>query len=62
MARSLMEGVSVWIRGGFFRPVDEGSPGIVSHEQARAVRLIDDWESEIMNSVMQGNFKTTWHS
>ena len=53
MARSLMEGVSVWIREGF-RPVDERSPGIVSHEQARAARLIDDWESEIMNSVMQG--------
>ena len=53
MARSLMDGVSVWIREGF-RPVDERSPGIVSHEQARAARLIDVWENEINDSVMQG--------
>ena len=52
MARSLMDGVSVWIREGF-RPVDERSPGIVSHEQARAARLIDVWENEINDSVMQ---------
>ena len=54
MARSLMDGVSVWIREGF-RPVDERSPGIVSHEQARAARLIDVWENEIIDSVMQGD-------
>ncbi len=56
MARSLMDGVSVWIREGF-RPVDERSPGIVSHEQARAARLIDVWENEINDSVMQGSLK-----
>ena len=54
LARSLMDGVSVWIREGF-RPVDERSPGIVSHEQARAARLIDVWENEIIDSVMQGD-------
>ena len=52
MARSLMDGVSVWIREGF-RPVDERSPGIVGHEQARAARLIDVWENEIIDSAMQ---------
>ena len=54
LARSLMDGVSVWIREGF-RPVDERSPGIVSHEQSRAARLIDVWENEIIDSVMQGD-------
>jgi len=54
LARSLMDGVSVWIREGF-RPVDERSPSIVSHEQARAARLIDVWENEIIDSVMQGD-------
>ena len=54
MARSLLDGLSVWIREGF-RPVDERSPGIVSHEQARAARLIDVWENEIIDSVMQGD-------
>ena len=54
LARSLMDGVSVWIREGF-RPVDERSPGIVSHEQTRAARLIDVWENEIIDSVMQGD-------
>ena len=54
LARSLMDGVSVWIREGF-RPVDERSPGIVSHEKARAARLIDVWENEIIDSVMQGD-------
>ena len=54
LARSLMDGVSVWIREGL-RPVDERSPGIVSHEQARAARLIDVWENEIIDSVMQGD-------
>ncbi len=54
MARSLMDGVSVWIREGF-RPVDERSPGIVGHEQARAARLIDVWENEIIDSAMQGD-------
>ena len=54
MARSLMDGVSVWIREGF-RSVDERSPGIVSHEEARAARLIDVWEIEINDSVMYGD-------
>ncbi len=54
MARSLMDGVSVWIREGF-RPVDERSPSIVGHEQARAARLIDVWENEIIDSAMQGD-------
>ena len=55
MARSLLDGLSVWIREGF-RPVDERSPGIVTHEQARAARLIDAWENEIADPAMQGDF------
>ena len=55
MARSLMDGLSVWIREGF-RPDGEWSPGIINHEQARAARLVDSWEAEIDNSAMQGDF------
>ena len=55
MARSLMDGLSVWIRERF-RPDGEWSPGIVNHEQTRAARLVDSWEAEIDNSAMHGDF------
>ena len=45
----------MWIREGF-RLENEQSPGIVTHEQARAARLIDAWENEIADPAMQGDF------
>ena len=54
LARSLVEGVSVWIREGF-RPPDEQSPGVIAHERERAVRLVDVWESEVGHPALQGS-------
>ena len=53
MARSLADGVSVWIREGF-RPQQQRSPGVIDHERDRAARLIEVWETEVMHPVMTG--------
>ena len=53
MARSLTDGVSVWIREGF-RPQQERSPGVITHERNRAARLIEAWETEVLHPVMGG--------
>ncbi len=53
LARSLVDGLSVWIREGF-RPQDERSPGIIAHERSRAARLIDVWEAEVGHPAVQG--------
>jgi len=53
MARSLMDGVSVWLRESY-RPENERSPGVVAHETARAGRLIEAWEREIGHPWMNG--------
>lgn len=51
-ARSFTDGVSVWVRE-MRRPETERSPTIIAHEQARAGRLADFWETEISHPVMQ---------
>lgn len=43
MTRSLLDGVSVWARE-VIRPDGEQSPGIIDHEQRRAMRLADYFE------------------
>ena len=53
LARSLVDGLSVWIREGF-RPQDERSPGIIAHERDRAARLIDVWETEVRHPAIRG--------
>ena len=53
MARSLADGVSVWIREGF-RPPQERSAGVIAHERNRAARLIEVWEKEVTHPVMGG--------
>jgi glutathione S-transferase len=53
MARSLADGVSVWIREGF-RPQQERSPGVITHERNRAARLIEVWETEVTHPMMGG--------
>jgi glutathione S-transferase len=53
LARSLVDNYAVWGRE-LYRPADERSPGILAHEQARAVRLSAQWEQEVLNPVMQG--------
>lgn len=52
-ARSMTDGLSVWVRE-MRRREDERSPGIIAHEAARATRLADFWEREILHPLMQG--------
>jgi glutathione S-transferase len=52
-ARSLTDGLSVWVRE-MRRPETERSPTIIAHEAARAQRLADFWESEIGHPLMEG--------
>ena len=53
LARSLLDGLSVWLRETY-RPENERSPGVIQHELERARRLIDVWEHEIDHPIMRG--------
>ncbi len=53
LARSLLDGLAVWGREAR-RPVQEQSPTILVHEAQRATRMLDRWEREIGNPVMDG--------
>ena len=52
-ARSLLDGLSVWLRE-LYRPPNERSPGVIRHEMDRAARLCDRWEQEISEPCMHG--------
>ena len=54
LAMSLMDGLSVWGRE-LYRPMDERSPTIIAHEQARAGRLISHWATDIAHPHMNGS-------
>ena len=54
MARSMMDGLSVWLRE-VTRPPAERSPTTVQHEAARASRMGDFWEAEIGHRWMHGD-------
>jgi len=53
LARSLLDGLSVWGRE-LSRPRDERSPGVIAHETERARRMADLWEKEIGHAYMRG--------
>jgi glutathione S-transferase len=53
LARSLMDGLAVWLRE-LYRPVNERSPGVIRHETERASRMVDLWEGEIDHPYMRG--------
>jgi glutathione S-transferase len=53
LARSMLDGVSVWGRE-IVRPPDEQSPTTIRHEVARAGRMADLWENEIDHPLMRG--------
>lgn len=53
LARSLVDGISVYGRE-LRRPREERSPTILAHEEARYERLLDAWEGEIADPLMQG--------
>ena len=53
LARSMMDGLTVWIRERS-RPENERSQTIIEHERQRSRRLADLWESEIAHPLMNG--------
>jgi glutathione S-transferase len=53
LARSLMDGLAVWLRE-LYRPEHERSPGVIRHEVDRAARLLTHWEREIAHPHMRG--------
>lgn len=55
LARSMLDGVSVWSRE-LKRPAGEQSPTIIAHEIARTRRMVDAWEREIAHPLMNGGF------
>ena len=53
LARSMLDGLSVWGRE-ILRPANERSPGVIQHETDRARRMTDTWEREIEHPLMRG--------
>jgi glutathione S-transferase len=53
LARSMLDGLSVWGRE-ISRPENERSPGVIEHEKDRAQRMADVWEREINHPLMRG--------
>ena len=53
-ARSLVDGVSVWVRE-LRRAPEDRSASIIEHERQRLSRLADFWEGEIDHPLMHGN-------
>jgi glutathione S-transferase len=54
LARSLLDGLSVWLRETY-RPPNERSPGVIRHETDRAARLIDLWEQQVDHPWLRGS-------
>lgn len=57
MARSFLDGVSVWVRE-LVRPENEQSPGIIEHERRRADRLADYFEGIVEDPLLTGDLNT----
>ena len=53
LARSLLDGLSVWLRE-ILRPQNERSAPVIRHETERARRLLDVWEREASHALMGG--------
>mgnify|MGYP001220434292 CR=1 FL=1 len=51
-ARSLLDGVSVWVRE-LRRPAEDRSAVILEHERQRLARLADFWQEEIDHPLMR---------
>ncbi len=54
MARSMLDGIGVWSREYVYRPAEIRSDFIIGHETARAMRMLDAFEQEIDNPVLNG--------
>ncbi len=59
MARSMLDGISLWSREYIYRPEEIHSQFIIGHEQARAYRLADAFEAEMDNPIMAGPLSMT---
>jgi len=57
LARSLIDGLSVWGRE-ITRPENERSPGVIRHETERARRMTEAWEGEVRRPLMEGALNT----
>ena len=53
LARSMLDGLSVWGRE-ILRPENERSPDVIQHETERAKRMADVWEREVGHPLMRG--------
>jgi glutathione S-transferase len=53
MARSLLDGLSVWGREIMRAPAEQ-SAGVIAHEKDRARRVFDRWEAEIAHPLLGG--------
>ncbi len=54
MARSMLDGLSVWGREIIYRPEGMRSEPIMAHEAARALRMVDTFEKEAGHPVLTG--------
>jgi glutathione S-transferase len=54
LARSMLDGLTVWGRELRHRPEEERSPTIIEHERQRSRRMAELWEKEIENPLMHG--------
>jgi glutathione S-transferase len=54
LARSMLDGLTVWGRELRHRPPNERSPTIIEHERQRSRRMAAVWEREIENPLMRG--------
>lgn len=55
IARSLLDGLSVWVREEL-RPPEDRSASIIEQERRREARLADFWEAAIDHPMMTGAF------
>ena len=53
-ARSLLDGVAVWLRE-MKRPGNERSPGVIAHEAERARRLLAIWDANADSKWLTGD-------
>jgi glutathione S-transferase len=52
-AYSTLEGLAVWARE-LRRPIEEQSPTIIAHEEARAARMLNVWERHTAHPLLTG--------
>ena len=54
IARSMLDGISLWLREYIYRPPALRSETIIGHERCRAFRLADVFENEVQGELFSG--------